>query len=57
MNNLVTLYHEDSVEKDVFGNVIFDGVHRGSLIFDDRLSQFKGSFTLVNRAGFLDVWS
>jgi hypothetical protein len=32
----VTLYHGGSVKEDVFGNVTFDGMHKVSLIFDDR---------------------
>jgi hypothetical protein len=37
MDNLVTLYHGGSVEKDIFGNVTFDdGMHGISLIFNDR---------------------
>jgi hypothetical protein len=35
MDNLVILYHGGSVEKDVFGNITFDGMHRVSLVFDD----------------------
>jgi hypothetical protein len=36
MDNLVILYHGGGVEKDVFGNVTFDGMHGVSLIFNDR---------------------
>jgi hypothetical protein len=37
MDNLLTLYHGGSVEKDVFGNITFDRMHEVSLIFNDRL--------------------
>jgi hypothetical protein len=37
MENLATLYHGGSVEKDIFGNVTFhDGMHGVFLIFNDR---------------------
>jgi hypothetical protein len=37
MDNLVTLYHGGSVEKDVFGNITFDDMHGVPLIFNDWL--------------------
>jgi hypothetical protein len=36
MDNLVTVFHGGSVEKDKFGNVSFDGMCSVSLMFDDR---------------------
>jgi hypothetical protein len=47
MDNLVTLYHGGSVEKDVFGNVTFDGMHWVSLIFDDR--PLSLSYSMIGR--------
>jgi hypothetical protein len=37
MDNLVTLYYGGNIEKGVFGNITFDGMHGVSLIFNDRL--------------------
>jgi len=36
MDNVVTLYHGESVEEDEFGNVSFVGMQRVLVIFDDR---------------------
>jgi hypothetical protein len=45
MDNLVTLYHGGSVEKDQFGNVDFVGMETVPLIFDERplFSELMGS--------------
>jgi len=36
MDNVVTVHHGGSVEEDEFGNISFVGMHRVSLIFNDR---------------------
>jgi hypothetical protein len=45
MDNLVTLYHGGSVEKDQFGNVDFVGMQTVPLMFDERplFSELMGS--------------
>ena len=45
MDNVVTLYHGESVEEDEFGNVSFVGMQRVPLMFDDRplFSELFGS--------------
>ena len=45
MDNVVTLYHGESVEKDEFGNVSFVGIQRAPLMFDDQplFSELFGS--------------
>jgi hypothetical protein len=38
MDTIVTLYHEGSVEEDVYGNVSFDVMKNVTVMFDDRPS-------------------